>query len=124
MLYNQNAKTAQCVRLGRLAGKGSAMAQKKKSKKQTGALTKLILVVLFVALGYQIFTLQQQVQQARQQEDELAAQITQQMQINDAIASDIARADDPELLAQLAREELDMVYDNEKVFVDSSKSNG
>ncbi len=100
------------------------MAQKKKSKKQTGALTKLILVVLFVALGYQIFTLQQQVQQARQQEDELAAQITQQMQINDAIASDIARADDPELLAQLAREELDMVYDNEKVFVDSSKSNG
>lgn len=100
------------------------MAQKKKSKKRTGALTKLILAVLFVALGYQIFTLQQQVQQARQQEDELAAQITQQMQINDAIASDIARADDPELLAQLAREELDMVYDNEKVFVDSSKSNG
>jgi len=99
------------------------MAQKKKSKKRTGALTKLILLVLFVALGYQLFTLQQQVQQARQQEEALAAQIAQQTQINDAIASDIQRADDPELLAQLAREELDMVYDNEKVFVDSSKSN-
>jgi len=59
----------------------------------------------------------------KKQEEALAAQIAQQTQINDAIASDIQRADDPELLAQLAREELDMVYDNEKVFVDSSKSN-
>ena len=42
------------------------MAQKKKSKQRTGALTKLILLVLFVALSYQLFTLQQQVQKIRE----------------------------------------------------------
>ena len=56
------------------------------------------------------------VEEARAEEAALAAQIAALEAENAALAEDIANADDPELIEQIAREELGMVVRDEKVF--------
>ena len=50
----------------------------------------------------------------------LSAQLEQQQRENDSLSSALEKADDPEYLQELAREQLDMVSPGEKVFYDVS----
>ena len=56
------------------------------------------------------------VKEAQAEEAALAAQVAALEAKNAALAEDIANADDPELIEQIAREELGMVVRDEKVF--------
>ena len=47
-------------------------------------------------------------------------QLEQQQRENDSLSSALEKADDPEYLQELAREQLDMVSPGEKVFYDVS----
>lgn len=90
--------------------------RRRKRKRVSGFLTGLILLVLIVGVGVQLYRLQDQLRIARAEEAALSAQIDQLERENEELAADIANAGDPELIEKIAREELGMVLQNEKVF--------
>ena len=88
----------------------------KKRKRASGLLTGMILLVLILGVGVQLYRMQDRVKAAQAEEAALAEQIAQLEAKNAELAEDIANADDPELIEQIAREELGMVVRDEKVF--------
>ena len=88
----------------------------KKRKRASSLLTGMILLVLILGVGVQLYRMQDRVKAAQAEETALAEQIAQLEAKNAELAEDIANADDPELIEQIAREELGMVVRDEKVF--------
>jgi len=88
----------------------------KKQKRASSLLTGMILLVLILGVGVQLYRMQDRVKEAQAEEAALAAQVAALEAKNAALAEDIANADDPELIEQIAREELGMVVRDEKVF--------
>lgn len=97
-------------------GKGT----KEKKTKKAGFLTKIVLVVLLVYAGVSLYTIQNQIRSAKDEQEKLAAQVDTLRHENDSLASDIADSDDPEKLRDVARSELGMVMPGERVFYDVS----
>ena len=89
---------------------------KKKPKRASGFLTGLLLLVLLLGVGVQLYRMQEQLRTARDEEAALTAQIAQVERENAQLQEDLDRAGDPELIEEIAREELGMVAKNEKVF--------
>ncbi len=88
----------------------------KKRRRASSLLTGMILLVLLLGVGVQLYRMQDRVKEAQAEEAALAQQIAALEEKNAALAEDIANADDPELIEQIAREELGMVVRDEKVF--------
>ena len=74
--------------------------QAKKGKKRTSFLTMLVIAILIALVGVQLIHLRSQ--------------------IDDARASALEKADDPEFLQELARDQLGYVTPGEKTFYDVS----
>ena len=89
---------------------------KKKQKRASGFLTGLLLLVLLLGVGVQLYRMQEKLKTARDEEAALAAQIAQIEQENAQLQEDLDRAGDPELMEEIAREELGMAAQDEKVF--------
>ena len=97
--------------------------QAKTAKRQRiggGLGTRLLLLVLLVAIGWQLYSLRDQVAQAREDRDRLATQVAAQQQENDALAADIAQGGTQEKMEEIARDELGLVAPGEYVFYDVS----
>lgn len=94
----------------------------KKNKQRTRAslLTKVLILMLLTAMGWQLYRLQNQVADAQAQKEALAAQVEAQQQANDALSADIAAGDSQEKMEEIARDELGMVSPGERVFYDVS----
>jgi cell division protein FtsL len=90
--------------------------KEKKRRRASSLLTGMILLVLILGVGVQLYRMQDRVEEAKTQETALAGQIAALEAENAALAEDIANADNPELIEQIAREELGMVVRDEKVF--------
>ena len=88
----------------------------KRRKRASGFLTGVLLLVLLLGVGVQLYRLQDKLKTAREEEAALAAQINQVQKENDELLEDLEHADDPELIQDIARQELGMVMQNEKVF--------
>jgi len=98
-------------------------AKKTHSKKQrvrSSLLTRLLLVVLLVTVGWQLYGLRDQVASARAEQQLLAAQVANIRQENEALAADIAEGGTSEKMEELARDELGWVAPGEYVFYPSS----
>lgn len=97
--------------------------EKRKKRKQTqtvgGLLAGLLLVVLLFGVGMQLYQMQGQLQQAREQQETLEQQIRETTKENADLEEDIANSNNPEMIEKIAREELDMVVSDEKVFYHS-----
>ncbi|WP_241426588.1 FtsB family cell division protein [Dysosmobacter acutus] len=93
---------------------------KKQKKAGAGILTKLVILALLLAVGFQLYRLQGQITEAETNRAQLAAQVAAKQQENAALAKDIENGDDPETLEEIARNELGMVNPGEKVFYDVS----
>ncbi|MEA4814761.1 MAG: cell division protein FtsL [Oscillospiraceae bacterium] len=93
---------------------------KEKKTKKAGFLTKIVLVVLLVYAGVSLYTIQNQIRSAKDEQEKLAAQVDTLRRENDSLASDIADSGDPEKLRDVARSELGMVMPGERVFYDVS----
>ena len=95
------------------------MAEEKTARKKQGggALPKLLLLALLLLIGAH---LRQEISRAEAEKQTLSAQLEQQQRENDSLSSALEKADDPEYLQELAREQLDMVSPGEKVFYDVS----
>ena len=92
----------------------------KRQKTRTGLLTRIVLLLLLVGVGWQLVHLREQVQQAETQKTQLSAKVEQQRQENAALAEDIENGASQEQLEEIARDELGMVSPGEKVFYDVS----
>lgn len=97
------------------------MAEEKTARKKQGggALPKLLLALLLL-IGAHLLNLRQEISRAEAEKQTLSAQLEQQQRENDSLSSALEKADDPEYLQELAREQLDMVSPGEKVFYDVS----
>ena len=84
-----------------------------------GILTKVVLVAVLAYAGATLLHLQNQLQTAREQETQLAAQVQELQDKNNALRSDIAASGDPDKLGDVARSELGMVESGEKVFYET-----
>ena len=85
--------------------------------KRAGALTKVVVLVLLVYLATSLLDLQGKIRQTQAQRDSLSRQVAEQTQVNADLAEDIADPDDPERIADIARDKLGLVVPGEKVFV-------
>ncbi len=89
----------------------------KKNKKRNGPVL-LVVLVLIAVVGVETVRVYGQITEARQQEAELSLQVEQREQENAALRSDISRADDPEFIKELARRQLGMAEQGERIFYD------
>lgn len=101
------------ARKGRAAGKNPRLLR-------AGPLTKLLLLVLLLGIGWQLYRLQGQVEAAQAEKDRLAAQVEVKRQENDALTADLAEGSTQEKMEEIARNELGMVYPGEYVLCDGS----
>ena len=99
------------------------MAKQTSGKKRlagSGLLTRLLLLVLLVGIGWQLYSLRDQVNSARTDMELLAAKVAAQRLENDALTNDIKQGNTPEKMEEIAREELGLVTPDEYVFYDVS----
>ena len=96
------------------------MAGKKRTEKKprpkAGLLTKIVIVVLLAAMGWQLYELQDQLRSAEVEKEAYQQQVAEQQQENDALAADIAEGPTPEKIEEIARNELGYVKPGEYVF--------
>ena len=93
------------------------MARARAGKKvKMGAMTKIILLVLAVLLGWQLYGLQGQLAHAQEEQHQYAALVAEQEQENAALEADIAEGPTEEKLLEIARDELGLVKPGEYVF--------
>lgn len=88
------------------------------AKPRTNPLVLLVIAALVVFLGVELVRVGQRLQEAQQQEQELTQQLQQQTQENQALESDLARQDDEEFLKDLARKQLGLAEEGERIFYD------
>lgn len=89
--------------------------------KRAGFGTKFVILALLAASAAGLLSLNARLSAAQAERDSLARQVQAQREDNAAMASDIENCDDPEQLAQIAREKLGLIEQDEIVFVDTSK---
>lgn len=95
-------------------------AKKAPVRAKAGFFTKLLILVLLAALGWQLNSLRTQVEAAQAEQQLLSAQVAQQQQENDSLQESINRGGSEDEMKRIAREELGLVLPNEKVFYDTS----
>ena len=95
------------------------MAKARKKQKKGGNLIGLLaLVVLLAVVGIELVNVYSQLDAARDEESALLQQSAQQQEENEALQSDLGRADDPDFIKELAKDELGLVEDGERIFYD------
>ncbi len=87
--------------------------------KRSGMLTKLLILILLVATVTTYLNLRKELRTLTAQQTTLERRNEKQRQENDALAAAIAQKDDPERIAEVARERLGYVAPGEIVFYDS-----
>lgn len=119
--YGRGAMRAQRARIaGREKKEGQRMAKVKEAKKRTSFLTMLVIAVLIVLVGVQLIHLRAQIETAQAEQAALQSKLDAAKQENDALSSALEKADDPEFLQELARDQLGYVTPGEKSFYDVS----
>ena len=108
---------------GRIAdipeGRHSRMSAAK-SKKKGGLLTAVVILLLIFLCGMQLSAMHEKIADAEGQRDTLTSQLADRKQENASLEAALKKADDPEYLQQLARDQLGMVSPGEKDFYDVS----
>lgn len=98
-------------------GDGEVAAHTKtKKKRPSSKLTALILLVLILGIGVQLYNMYGQLQAAQAEEAVYAARLEALTTENQRLAQDIANSDDPELIEDIARNDLGMGVPGEKVY--------
>lgn len=91
-----------------------------KPKKRTSLIAALVVLIMLILVGMQLLRIRDQLIAARAERDVLAEQVAKQEQENRTLEAALERAEDPEYLQELARDELGMVSPGQKDFYDVS----
>jgi len=89
--------------------------------KRAGLGTKFVILAVLAGTVTAFLSLNARLSAAEAKRDALIQQVQTQQEDNAALANDIANRDDPERLAEIAREKLGLIKQDEIVFVDTSK---
>jgi len=87
---------------------------------RSGFFTKLLILLLLAALSAELYHLRGRVEQAEAEKVQLAAQVAQRQQENDALQKAIENGGSEEEMRRIARKELGMADPNDKIFYDTS----
>lgn len=99
----------------------AAGAKKPENKKRSISLLTVLLIALLLALtGWRLRTMRDKLAVARAEQEALEASVARQEQENRSLEAALERAEDPEYLQELARDQLGMVTPGEKDFYDVS----
>lgn len=85
--------------------------------KKAGLLTKVVVLALLIYMATSLLNLQGQLKTARLEQENLMSQVAEQTQQNADLADAVANPDDPERIADIARDKLGLVAPGGKVFV-------
>lgn len=91
-----------------------------KKRARSGLLLPMVLLLLLLGMGWQLYHLQSQVDQADAERQRLSMQVEAKRQENADLENDIAEGSTQEKMMDLAREELGWVGPGEYVFYDVS----
>ncbi len=91
-----------------------------KSRPHASLFAVLLILALLFAAGYQMMNIRAKLADAQAEQSVLAAQVARQEQENRSLEAALSRAEDPEYLQQLARDQLGMVSPGQKDFYDVS----
>lgn len=94
----------------------------KNAKKRGSAAALLLILVLIAVVGVQLLHMKDRIATAEGERDTLDRQLTEQRLENASLEAALERAEDPEYLQELAREQLGMVSPGQKDFYDVSKT--
>lgn len=93
---------------------------KKPKKKRTSLVAELFVLMLLLLVVWQLMRMRDQLAVARQEEAAITGTVARQEQENRSIEAALERAEDPEYLQELARDQLGMVSPGQKDFYDVS----
>ena len=85
--------------------------------KKAGLLTKLVILALLIYLATSLLDLQGRIRETQAERDALNRQVAEQTQVNAELAEDVANPDDPDRIADIARDKLGLVVPGEKVII-------
>ena len=88
--------------------------------KKAGLLTKLVILALLIYLATSLLNLQSRIRATQAERDTLSRQVAEQTQDNAELAEDVANPDDPDRIADIARDKLGLVVPGEKVIIITS----
>lgn len=94
------------------AGKAGPAPRRPASK-----LTLALLAVLCLGIMVQLSALNRQIDAAHEERETYAQELEALQRTNAKLAEDISRRDDPDLIEEIAREDLGMARPGEKVFI-------
>lgn len=99
-------------------GKTARPPQKKKkaAARPSSRLTVILLAVLLVGIGVQIYRMFGQLQEARAQEEAYAQQLAELQETNQQLQEDLDNAGSLDIIEDIARDELGLVRDGEIIF--------
>lgn len=85
-------------------------------RKPASRLTILLLAALIAALSIQILRMNGQIRAAQAEEAVVAQRLTELQEANQQLQDDLDNSTDPALIESIARDQLGMVCEGEKVF--------
>lgn len=97
-----------------------AAKNKQQGRHHTSLLAGLLVLLMLILLGWQLMAMRDKLAGARAEQAALEANVARQTQENRSLEAALERAEDPEYLQQLARDELGMVSPGQKDFYDVS----
>ena len=89
--------------------------------KKAGFATKLIILILLLAVSLSLLSVRSQLQTAQEELNALENQVRSQAEINAGLREDIANSGDDQKIADIAREKLNLVEPGERVFAAAGK---
>ena len=89
--------------------------------KKAGFATKLIILILLLAVSLSLLSVRSQLQTAQAELNALEDQVRTQTEINAGLKEDIANSGDDQKIAAIAREKLNLVEPGERVFAAAGK---
>ena len=101
---------------GTKAARPPQKRKKKAAAKPSSRLTVILLAVLLVGIGVQIYRMFGQLQEAHAQEAVYAQQLAELQEANRQLQEDLDNAGSLDLIEDIARDELGLVRDGEKIF--------
>ncbi|MCI6614149.1 MAG: septum formation initiator family protein [Clostridiales bacterium] len=89
-----------------------------KKKKRRAPITLVVLVVLVAVVSVELLRVYGQLDSAKTQRDTMGQQLEEQKKENSDLESDLGKANDKEFIKGLAKDQLGLAEDGERIFYD------
>lgn len=89
-----------------------------KKKKRRAPITLVVLVVLVAVVSVELLRVHGQLDSAKAQRDTMGQQLEEQKKENSDLESDLGKANDKEFIKGLAKDQLGLAEDGERIFYD------